>query len=1276
MNQNGGITSNAGLTNDALGALLGIKRGGTTARIIKDIKNKGFATYKRMTVANPGLSTAAQNYYSNHFVATPIAAPVAPIDTPTPTPTPIEEEKIDYEELQGGFMEDEVYNDSNELMKYNESDTEWLMIDEDYIKDRIYFLTKYRTENGVYEPSPVYKYNRKKGLFINEYHYAAINAIGYPIRTLGPFTKRYLTDEKIPVGNDELFTFLYNFFDGNREDIEKSTYTTITLSVIDKDNDVKFITQHVKRRPIFKKIIDEKTQKKSRKMYMRNGISIDSLESFTHDMNALFVDKTLEILGSDKHVLLESIINPLAVKIVVGKTKPGFVNPGYIGYTPKNSIVSYAKMLYTKYRSMKSSIIKTNDTFNLVDPDLEFDLKFIEKRVIASYNKVATLYRNTEYGKYIEEFYGHEKIGNERIIDPSFFARYSFEEFMTFFTYIFDEKMFADLYVEGCFSKLCVPKCFEISTAMPLRDICEFGSKKLKEVAKTGILNTDESFFKDVCDCVGINLYVYQATGNYELTLLNNYITNEKFETFNYIFIDDHCYVIETKQNIIPKMYEGNTSILYVMFDIETLANNAKFQSDPIMISYLEFSFDARDHPVTLDDELFEFRCKQLSSSIHHYVGPFCIDDFLQHLMEVNKKYLKVCCFAYNGAKFDNFIVIDRYLENQYIEKKLETLFYDNTLFFTIEENIKFLDCLKYDTPNKLSEKTKANNKYFVKLTTGKYSFHQMNEIYNSKAIGRNINKFIKYMEDDDDYMAKFIEYCDYDVLGMTEWFMRHIRKNIKNGFEKPIHDFYTLGGQAIDMLKEKTGLKPFSLTNEQYERIVKTQYAGISYSAPGEYHDQVLADIVSQYPTTMIMDHQFPYCNHKTGDGYETEEDAEIINKMIEKALRKNKKITLPLGYGIVKNIDQRKLKSINVVQKRTKNGYDYDFKDIIDEAYLLSPTIELLMEYGCEFTIEKYYSFNYTEKGNILFKEFIEKPAREKTEQDIKKENGDPEYNNDTREFSKAIMNISTGKLAQKERDETFKIVTDFRGDITLSDNDLYYDIGDNLGMIKSSRPLEERKGKIRTFIPIAVLIYAYARKAIYSALYHDIMNPMIPSIIETDSITVPREQWELYACKTMRRYDVIKKKFVRVPCQVSPDADYKIFGQFEVEFVAETVITLQKKTYCMQKVDGYTKTRFKGIHQEGSVLCNDDKAFKLHKELQKCTNKIKKRKLKTEFYDYLGQLIVNGDVLKFDVDLYRRLLNKEKVFIIFSNLTKKTKEKGFKIVPVLGVKKLHLD
>ena len=749
----------------------------------------------------------------------------------------------------------------------------------------------------------------------------------------------------------------------------------------------------------------------------------------------------------------------------------------------------------------------------------------------------------------------------------------------------------------------CVLHCFKYATHSRLKisDIRE--QLNLKKNDKIDLIEK----FDQLCEIFNTNISVFMLdpeTFQVSDKILSSNLSFHSADC-DLVVYNNHCYVRE--KNILV----NSKKTLNIFFDIETASDYLKACVVPISI-------------VWTDNE----------RKIHTEYGEKCINKFISYLLTIRYNYKEIDVIGFNSARFDNWVIFEDIFER--LGEKISRIFtYDGNLYFNISENISFKDSFKYNRPDKLQNLTKTN-KVYKKSKLDVISFHEINHIYNK--INRKSNKKgdIKAIFDimkSRGILEKFLEYNEIDVLALRQYYEETLEPMYMQTFKRKPTECLTLGRHALDYFEKKCNQRPFKLTKDMYDSFIEAQYAGISFSSESIVNEKLyILDIISQYPTACLTG------NYPKGKFHKVD-----------------KRNPTKIGVYLVKNINQSNLKSFNIVPKRTKEGYDYNYHEETINSWLCTTDVEELIKYKCKHEIEYGYEAEEIITGKELFGSYVYNFMQRKNAADnellqVQNESKRKIELEMLRTMCKLSLNILTGKLSQKIRDKQIKVATNPRSLATIlkQDNITFKSfIGNSSAVLLLQHSNPFKIGVTNTYIPLAIEIYAKARAMIHNVLEKYNIQPFV---IETDSITMKQSEFDRVKNETITSFDG-----ENIPLLYNSN-NQKIFGQYELEHVFNRGISLAKKCYFLDGPDGI-KYRAKGIHNNAMIY--PEKRATTPEEI-------------TKF------LLENNGESPFSWQNYEKLFYGKEFNIAYSNFIHNIgsckNKANFQIRPSIGIKKIR--
>ena len=366
------------------------------------------------------------------------------------------------------------------------------------------------------------------------------------------------------------------------------------------------------------------------------------------------------------------------------------------------------------------------------------------------------------------------------------------------------------------------------------------------------------------------------------------------------------------------------------------------------------------------------------------------------------------------------------------------------------------------------------------------------------------------------------------DVISLCELYKK-VKIATNELIDADIENFYTLPGMSYSTFKEccEYELNVLSGNYEFYDTFIRRSIiGGRSQVYLNKATDLISIDCTSLYPYVML--------NREYPIGYPKSTESYVKNK---------------IGvYNVVIHSQPK----YNIIPMRHENKpLDWNYKDKI-ECVLTSVDIECLLKHHC--TIEVKGGIYWEESTNKLFDTYFESIVKEKLRQDELKKNGSEDYNESIREMCKLLMNVLSGKLAQRIYTREVALCRN------ASDVDKFFSrtMKDTQKLVKIYNAYiaegEVVKGPTMPSI-YGTLIYAYARSYMY-----DMVISKVDTLygMDTDSAFISKDD-----------FSKLDKHMVGTD-----------FGQFKVEYKDFDAIFIAPKCYVFHKENEIIKARFKGI------------------------------------------------------------------------------------------------
>lgn len=708
------------------------------------------------------------------------------------------------------------------------------------------------------------------------------------------------------------------------------------------------------------------------------------------------------------------------------------------------------------------------------------------------------------------------------------------------------------------------------------------------------------------------------------------------------VLINYQLNVIDMNNNVITKRKDmfkkalkcsknecENFELEYVFFDYETVVDYSYANCmKPYSISWFNISHT--------DVENFDFSKNELiTSNCHNYIGWDCSEVFYKWIMEnqVNKRFVLI---SYNGANFDNFILLKSFLEisNDCELSIISKVQYNGNQLLNFKINGRHT---LYDLHKHLMGSLKSNCESFK--VPSKYSklecdHNEIQSIYNNDNSG-----FIETMKQRDGLS----EYNNNDVLALCCLFIKYYQSlNNIQGLEflrgKDFTNTTTIGSiimkRAKEHWKDKEEFKSDLLDVKKYQDILKYKIAGrveVFGDKAIKLNEEVVSlDVCSLYPYIMfIHPSYFPSGNIIETNDYFKPEDK--------------------LGFWYC-DIDQRALKKHglpNIYAEKTETENKWG-SDVVLENYLISNiTIELLKRYeniGVKVNIKNGFYWSNKVRGFDMFN-FLAPLMQEKNKQDELKKKKSPDYNPALREVCKLLMNSISGKVIEGLHNENVKMVNQSQlCSMMVKHKDLNFinNIDENV-FVSYSLP-DEMLIKRQSPIFLGAFIYEYARTYMWNNLLSKLGNSKC-LYMDTDAVKFRKSdvpEWmNIVGNKIVPHWDDVEAIDARYKSHILYNENSKVFGSFENELHDNNLFfALQKKIWLTAKIENdgsvsYIKTRYKGVNPRSFLLGEADK-LNVDNYLE-CFNWCMDNQDKMIKNDYEGDAEDMGKQLEFFNQLY---------------------------------------
>lgn len=541
-----------------------------------------------------------------------------------------------------------------------------------------------------------------------------------------------------------------------------------------------------------------------------------------------------------------------------------------------------------------------------------------------------------------------------------------------------------------------------------------------------------------------------------------------------------------------------NKNVYYYFFDYETVFDHKSLEIKPysVAICKADCNFNILETKFYLGlDKSEKELCKYLFKETPK-------DDEVKYLV------------GYNNSRFDNYLLLRSALKYR--------LFVGYTRFS--QNSIVSMDVAKFRTRdlcrilNRPLDDACKNFKIVNAKQTNLINHHDFQFAF----MGGKLEEICKEKYED------LRKYNISDVVSLCELY-RKVKAATDELINVDIEHFYTLPGMSYKAFKEysKYELPILSGNYEIFDTFLRNSIiGGRSQVYLNKATDLVSIDCVSLYPYVML-NREYPIGFPKSTQLY-IKDKIGVYNVII---------------YSQPKH---------NIIPMRHKDKpLDWNYKGKM-ECVLTSIDIQCLLRHHC--IIEVKDGIYWEESTNKLFDTYFESIVKEKLRQDELKKNDFDDYNESIREMCKLLMNVLSGKLAQRIFVKETCLCRN-AGDVdkffsrTMKDTQKFVKIY-NAYIAEG----DVNKGPTMPSI-YGTLIYAYARSYMY-----DMVISKVDTLygMDTDSAFISKDD-----------FNKLDKHIIGTE-----------FGQFKVEYKDFDAIFIAPKCYVFYDPQGIVKQRFKGI------------------------------------------------------------------------------------------------
>lgn len=748
--------------------------------------------------------------------------------------------------------------------------------------------------------------------------------------------------------------------------------------------------------------------------------------------------------------------------------------------TAKTQPKDFAEHLYLNKQLIELIKLRYDESYNINNIGIDYNTQGITRREFYSLEQLdPEMHTMTK----IDE----NKYGSDCVFGMSFF----FMNPSAYVTYKISPSVAgkADPEIEALYPQFQLEDLKHPSTmSCGLRILFSYAkSKKISFPIKSIVPDTTVEFTTDQLSHIATELKINVTFNEYDINCCCILVH------------DNHAYKIKGLKKELKIQSEAE-DICYLFFDFETV-NDSDSNAIPYAFTFctiFNLKYDCRAYK-TGDFRKIDIRRDLYIDTCIGY-GHDSLKTFREFLYYFNRLHkIKFYCVSFNGAKFDNFLLVKYFDKPDASKSAINRLFVTSNQFRSMFiHNNEFQDILYQLSPDSLANHTKNFN-CLPRKSTDIISHEQIQQEYETNE------NFL-------DYVANHKLLCSYmyaDCLSLAS-LAYCFTKSTNDAFQTsiPYHQFEKTIGSIVFKRAPK---RPFTITEELdkicRENLVggRTQLFKIDPKHASMYGIQgtdrlysnkpfVSLDFVSLYPTVMCT-------------GFYPCDMAEIMT--LEEFHTEK-----PDCYILCAHIDQSNLQH-KLIAMRTEENLDWH-QDIIPEKYITNVEYKALLKYACKVTILDKPIYTFV-KDDALFKEFIAELYKIKAREDHYKETKDPRYNPSLRSITKILLNALSGKYAQRNFKSITEIITDNVdkflasckwGTIKINEisNLISTITGDkNVTFTEHSKPSY-----------VSMFIYANARMLHYETLINPKIENYCPVYCDTDSVYLPEPCYQMLVAK----------------------------------------------------------------------------------------------------------------------------------------------------------------
>ena len=633
---------------------------------------------------------------------------------------------------------------------------------------------------------------------------------------------------------------------------------------------------------------------------------------------------------------------------------------------------------------------------------------------------------------------------------------------------------------------------------------------------------------------------------------------------------------------------------------------------------------------------------------------------------------------GFNSSRFDNFFLMDEGLREDMVR---DILFVQNSVLNFNMGRHSGLDLCRFIASS--LKGACASFKTNPKKLEG-FSHTEPQEAFEK-------GELIKWIETNED---KLIEYNKLDVLSLVDLTLKYDKAN-KKLLNADFSKCNTISGLSWECFSETNTFDikaPLDAITDTQIRKSLTAGRTQTYFGKNKFSMGLrMVDVVSLYPFVM-MNRRFPIGEYKTTDNYVSGKlgiySCEIIHQNLKwknegKVKKSFNNFYNKDPFSYVRMSEGQKKYAPVVYPKRTEDEpLDWNYRGSMF-CNLSSIDIENIRDYGGEVNVIQNWKtasgdlvsgIYWEEDTELIFKEFLGKCMNEKNEQDELKKLDSPDYNPALREACKLVSNSLSGKVIQRNFEETMMFIKDSKAldkflEKTEESTQIIEFFGNNViygkGKLKEEHIYKEQKAKPSY---LGIFIYAHARNYMYETLlgsytciYQDTDSALLP-IWEYERLI--SEKGDLFPFNRNKKYGDLEEEVgdANIAYTIAPKC-YAVLNKDDEEALEQGLINYQNKCSAKRKFKGIkgndkwelfyleSKKEFRKDYNLNDTQIQD----KLANEKKVFTgNMMEQLFLGNKIMIYTSQLVKkvceNNEIVKNDTIINDEILNKGVSFGIY--------------------------